>query len=364
MSQSFSPGNSILSGISLFERFAWLAGGVFLMLAWAFLGGGSLPIYASGGGHAVRYYGATAAEMNIATGVSINAPGTAPIDGPWPQNADNYCFAAAVQAMTNYAALKNGLPIPYPSKEDQGPASREPADAQPGQIIYDMNTELIPEDGPLPLRGEGKFRRPYVLSNIAYDFGGDPHTHAVAAQYEVEKLGLTNYHYHQHIFHTTVDVATKGIASALIKYPDPVVAFVNQADHSVLVSGVWAKVGYDKKVKQVNSLGVYNMWNQQQFGTYFNGMYYSRVSYADWVSEDAGMANPYGGTSNWFTKYGGASGIVPDPSIGRYQAGEGTTNPDARHWIGNYVIVQRDNFKLPADFAFDEHNRPLYGPVS
>src|SRR5260370_7016532 len=45
-----------------------------------------------------------------------------------------------------------------------------------------------------------------------------------------------------------------------------------------------------------------------------------------------------------------------------YQAGPGTLNPNAHHWIGNYVIIQRDDHFVNANFTFNENDQIMLEP--
>jgi len=104
-------------------------------------------------------------------------------------------------------------------------------------------------------RGKG-----YTLANTAYDFGGDPHAQAFAAAYETPDDAF----YHEHIYHTGPEAATLGIAKALARYSEPVIAAVNHGEHSVIVAGVWATGNplIDDNV-QIRALAVYNPWDQK-----------------------------------------------------------------------------------------------------
>ena len=130
----------------------------------------------------LHYYGANLQNVARATGVYLD--GTVDPNGPWPQVAQNYCFVAVVQALVNYDDIMQGLPLRYPHQSDQGPASGDPNDEQVGQILWDMDHQMIPPGGPLVPVGSGPTRRPFTLGNIAYDFGGDPRIQAFATNYE------------------------------------------------------------------------------------------------------------------------------------------------------------------------------------
>jgi hypothetical protein len=296
--------------------------------------------------------------MTLATGVDFEQPERVNPVGPWPRRTDNYCFVAVVQAMVNYADLQAGLPMRYPRQDDQGPASGDPADEAPGQILFDMDHLMLPPGGPLPTISTGKDRRPYTLANIAYDFGGDPRAQAFATSYEAPH-GLR---YHEHIYHDGPQAATLGMARALARYSQPVIALVNHGKHSVLVVGVWATGNpATQRHVRIESLAVYNPWDQQ-LGPYLSTSYYVRVSYHDWISETDLPGNP-AYVHSWFSQpYQSNGNLDPDPSIGIYQAGPGTSHPNAHHWIGNYVLIQPDNHPQSANFTFDEHDHLMLAP--
>jgi len=314
--------------------------------------------HAATSNESLTYYGADLQKMTIATGVDFKRPSTVSKGRPWPQRTDNYCFVSVVQAMVNYADLKEGLQIRYPTQNDQGPASGDPADETKGQILYDMDHFMIPHNGPLKTVGVGKKRRPYTLANIAYDFGGDPRAQAFAMAYEAPG----NAFYHEYIYHTGPEAATLGIAKALARYSEPVIAVVNHGQHSVIVAGVWATGNplTDDDV-QIRALAVYNSWDQSR-GAYLSKDYYTRVTYNDWINA-TDLPSPWKGVTSWFSQaYQSNRNLDPDPSISPYQAGPGTRNPDVQHWIGNYIIIQRDNHFVSANFTFDENDQIMLEP--
>jgi hypothetical protein len=328
------------------------------MLACSLFNALSYPAQAAASTSHLHYYGADLHLMTLTTGVDFEEPQTVNPNGPWPQRTDNYCFTAVVQAMVNYADLKANLPMRYPRQSDQGPASGNPADEMPGQILFDMDHLMIPPGGPLPTVGSGANRRPYTLANIAYDFGGDPRTQAFGTAYEAPR-GLR---YHEYIYHDGPEAATLGMARALARYSQPVIALVNHGQHSVLVAGVWAtgNPATQHNVK-IESLAVYNPWNQQ-LSAYLSRSYYVRVSYQDWITATHLPGNP-ALLHSWFSiPYESNGGLDPDPSIGIYQAGPGTSHPDAYHWIGNYVVIQPDTHGVSANFTFDEHDHLMLAP--
>src|SRR5450631_3319093 len=214
---------------------------LFLLLASSFLSRNTYTAHAASVDERLTYYGANLQKMALATGINPEQPTTVTPNAPWPQNASNYCFTAVVQAIVNYNDLTHGLPMRYPHQSDEGPVTGNPDDEVPGQILYDMDNFMIPHGGPLPTVSSGTTRRPYTLANIAYDFGGDPRSQAVGTAYEMRKNGFSYLDslYHQHIYHNGAAAATMGIAKALAKFSEPVIALVNHAEHSVLVTGVW-----------------------------------------------------------------------------------------------------------------------------
>jgi len=336
----------------------WVGSLTLLMLLCSLFDGLFYPAQAAASTSYLHYYGADLHMMTLATGVDFEEPQTVDPNGPWPQRTDNYCFVAVVQAMVNYADLEAARPMRYPRQSDQGPASGDPADEVPGQILSDMDHLMIPPGGPLPIVGTGPNRRPYTLANIAYDFGGDPRTQAFATTYEAPH-GLR---YHEHIYHNGPEAATLGMARALAQYEQPVIALVNHGKHSVLVAGVWAtgNPATDDDAR-IDSLAVYNPWDQQ-LGGYLSTSYYERVSFHDWLTATALPGNP-AFVHSWFSiSYQSNGDLDPDPSIGIYQAGPGTSHPDAHHWIGNYVVIQPDTHRVSANFTFDEHDHLMLAP--
>lgn len=311
----------------------------------------------------VYYYGADLSKMKVATGVDSNNPNTIGSGLPWPQNAGNYCFLASSQGVINYTDILRGEGVQYPKASGQGPSSGDAANEVPGQILYDLDHYVIPSGGPLSIRGSGTNRRPFTLANIAYDFGGDPRAIAAGVDYELTTKGLSSdAQYHQHIYHNGTTAATYGIAKAVAAYNKPVIALVNHAEHAVIVAGVWATANPATNPNaQITALAVYNPWNQS-WGTYLSKGYYTKVSYSAWTS-GSGLPSPYGGTNTWYRlPYESNGSIDPDPSIGIYQAGSGTANPTALHWIGNFVTVQYDGHATSADTAYNENDVAMTAP--
>jgi hypothetical protein len=324
---------------------------------------GTLLGHAAAAQQQYYYYGADLSKMTTATGVNSNNPAVVAANAPWPQNAKNYCFLAATQAVVNYNDATHGTALRYPTASTQGPVSGSPTDETSGQILSDLDTALIPDGGPLSVTGSGANRRPFTLANIAYDFGGDPRAIAVGSDYELTQDGFGNDAlYHQHIYHTSAGPATAAIAKAVAAYQKPAIVIVNHGEHAVVVAGVWASSNPATNANaQINALAVYNPWNQQ-WGAYLSKSYYAKVSYTNWVNA-SNLPSPYGGTNSWYKlPYQSNNNIDPDPSIGIYQAGSGTANPTAHHWITNFVTIQYDNHATSADTAYDENDNPMTQP--
>jgi hypothetical protein len=306
----------------------------------------------------LTFYGADVSAnggMAVATGVqtSNNRPG----NGPWPQLTTNYCFVAVVQAVTNYEYWAQGAAIPFPHQANQGPSNDDPNSetaTNPWQILYDMDNYLRPTFGTITPTGTGSSRRPFTLANISRDFGGDPRAHAVTATYEAPP----QHYYHQRIYHNGVAGATYGLASGVATTfwdgTSPEIAIVDHGDHSVVIAGVWATADPSSVGNAtIDSFAVYNPWDNANFPPFLNGAYYARVSYAEWTTLPIW----------WGQTYNSNSGADPDPIIGIYQAGPGTSHPTAHHWIGNYVSIQRDNDAADnSDAAINENGVIMTGP--
>ncbi len=306
----------------------------------------------------LQYYGANLQDVQLATGVHLD--GTVDPKGPWPQLTQFYCFLAGVQAVVNYDDIMQELPLRYPHQSDQGPASALPQDEQVGQILWDMDHLLIPPDRPLVPRGSGVNRRPFTLGNIAYDFGGDPHIHAAAINFEAPSHEMK---YHEHIYHTNALTATWHVAKTLARFRQPILVFANHAEHTLLVAGFWAtgNILTDPQAR-IRSLAVFNPWNSAAFGQYITTGPYQQVSLDDWLNA-TNLPTPFGGvTTLWNLPYASNGDLDPDPSIGIYQAGPGTQNPTKHHWIGNFVTVEPDLHSQSANFTFDENNDLMLEP--
>jgi hypothetical protein len=304
------------------------------------------------------YYGADiSANGGMAVATGVQPTNTRPTNGPWPQYTRNYCFIAVVQAVANYGYWKQGKAISFPHQNNQGPLNDNPnfeTRTNPHQILYDMDHYMKPTFGTIRTTGSGSSRRPFTLANSSRDFGGDPRAQAYAAWYETPNL----YYYHQYIYHNGVGGATyglaKGVAFSFSDGPAPEIAIVNHGEHSVIIAGAWASANPStNSAATIDSFAVYNPWDQLNFGSYLNGAYYARVSYADWI------------TSSWWwgPTYSSNNGADPDPIIGIYQAGAGTSHPTAKHWIGNYVSIQRDNDATDnANYSIDENGKTMQNP--
>jgi len=353
---------------SLERRLVFLSVGLLYLafMVWAVGGGGSqtsIAQAASGVANAgsITFYGAdisTNGGMAVATGVQ--PANNRPSNGPWPQFTTNYCFVAVAQAVANYEYWAQGAAIPFPHQDNQGPADDNPSDATSGangtpwQILYDMDNALRPTFGTITPTGSGSTRRPFTLASISRDFGGDPRSQVVATRFE----SPPEHYFHEYIYHTGVTAAAfglaRGVATSFWDGTSPEIAVVNHALHSVVIGGVWASADpASDSSATIDSFAVYNPWDQANFGPFLNGAYYARVSYVEWT------------TSNWWwgTPYNSNNGLDPDPIIGMYQAGSGTSHPNSHYWIGNYVSIQRDNIATySADYSLNENGSIMTGP--
>jgi hypothetical protein len=213
-------------------------------------------------------------------------------------------------------------------------------------------------------------RRPFTLADSSHDFGGDPR----AATYAIWDKTTSPRFYHNYIYHDGVSLATSGFAYALAAYHEPVMEFVDGAQHSIVVAGIWS---YDNPITAfpapVESLAIYNSWDQG-WGGYLNGAYYSRVSYTDWSSRYYGIDFWWAHGYDWDLHNGGYSnaangGADPDPYMGIYQAGTDpitgvvTSNPNSKHWVGNYVSIERDaHGDYTANYTYNENDVPMSTP--
>jgi len=169
--------------------------------------------------------------------------------------------------------------------------------------------------------------------------------------------------YHEHIYHTNAQTATLGMAKALARSQSPVLVLANHALHTLLVAGFWATANpLTNPDAQIDSFAVFNPWNGTAWGQYITTGPYQRVSLNDWLNAD-NLPTPFGGLTTFLKLPYKSNGILdPDPSIGLYQTGPGTLNPDKHHWIGNFVIIQPDWHMESADFAFDENDQLMLQP--
>lgn len=354
---------------SLERRLVFLSVGLLYLACMVWVAGGgfqtSIAQAASNSANAstITFYGAdisTNGGMAVATGIQTS--NNRPSNGPWPQFTTNYCFIAVAQAVANYEYWAQGAAIPFPHQVNEGPQDDNPSDETSGangtawQILYDMDNHMRPTFGTITPTGSGSSRRPFTLASISRDFGGDPRSQAVATVFE----SPAQHYYHQYIYHSGSGIAVagyglaRGVATSFWDGTSPEIAVVNHGLHSVVIAGVWASADpASVSNATIDSFAVYNPWDQLNFGPYLNGAYYARVSYAEWT------------TSNWWwgPTYSSNNGADPDPIIGIYQAGPGTSHPNATHWIGNWVSIQRDNDAIDNfDAAINEKGQVMTGP--
>jgi hypothetical protein len=157
--------------------------------------------------------------------------------------------------------------------------------------------------------------------------------------------------------------ATLDMARALALFDKPVLVMANHAEHILVVAGFWATGNpLTDPDAQIRSLAVFNPWDSTQWGQYVTTGFYQAVSLDDWLNA-TDLPSPFGGVTSLLSlPYASNGGLDPDPSIGIYQAGPGTRNPDKNHWIGNFVIVEPDTHPESANFAFDENNKLMLQP--
>lgn len=184
------------------------------------------------------------------------------------------------------------------------------------------------------------------MTNIAPDYGTDPRSVA----YMSWNYSINNRWFHDYVYRasfvggnpdytTQVEEATTRVASALEDwYGDPVIAFINQGLHAVLISGVWSTNDPDGNFPaNITGLVVRDPEGDVNTSRY-------EVSMSQWIS---GMQTPFGWYSLWSNYYGNT--YDPDPVVGPYAG--------ANHWFTGFTWVQRDGFyangMYSPDWAFN-----------
>jgi hypothetical protein len=321
----------------------------------------SCIVFPDGGCYDEAYYGAdisTNGGMAKATGVQPSTSSVPPAGSPWPQNASNYCFLAAVQAIANYQWWVYSGSIPYPNQSSQGNSSGKVADAKSPQILWQMQqSNFIPIGGPA---------NPYnfTKSNSSGDYGGDPRTQVAGAF----RLTPPLHYYHQYIYHQgngdTSNGATyglaKGVAFSHSNGPSPEIAIVDHGLHSVVVAGVWS-YGNPSSISDAGlmAFAVYNPWNQN-WNTYLSGSYYSQVSVSDWISSSPSDVSAKSHGVWWGKPYDSNSGSDPDPNIWIYKE---PNSSYPHHWISYYVSIQRDDDASDSfEYCHDENGNVMNHP--
>ena len=180
------------------------------------------------------------------------------------------------------------------------------------------------------------------ITNIAPDYGTDPRSVA----YMSWNYSINNRWFHDYVYRasfvgnnpdypTQVEEATTRVASALEDwYGDPVIAFINQGLHAVLISGIWSTNDPDGNFP-ASITGLVVRYPEGDVNT-------SRyeVSMSQWMS---GMQTPFGWYSLWSYYYGNT--YDPDPVVGPYAG--------ANHWFTGFTWVQRDGFYADGMYSPD-----------
>lgn len=148
----------------------------------------------------------------------------------WPQPwKSNYCGVETSIGMINYDALNSGAAMPKPS-------SSNPVTT----IINDnnrYNTQTVSQWGyATPTNSTAGY------TNIAADFGTDPRSVAYMSwNYSINNRWFHDYIYRWQFSGNSSNQATDAttlMSRGLEAFGEPVVAFINEGGHAVLVTGV------------------------------------------------------------------------------------------------------------------------------
>jgi hypothetical protein len=244
-----------------------------------------------------------------------------PVVDHWPQEEDNWCGAAALQAYIDYAW-----------RFHHGDENHLYTQSSLWDIMRDFTSSHFFAKGsrgvgaalPGEVGDEGsKVRR----LNIAYDFGVDPSALTWMMQY----YGHDYYHYA--VYRDGLYHATRWLLWTVEHYQEPIVAAVLHGSHYVLV------IGYEAERSAIDPDGPGEI---------------SRVRYADPLfgpGENAYKWRPWDSIWPWvdtweeyFTEY--TAPDDPDPSTGWY-----VPPPDL--WQGARVTVERDEHPDHVNYSPD-----------
>ncbi len=252
----------------------------------------------------------------------------------WPEQKDNWCGVASIQAMNAYAYHQQGIDSQnnYSTQQAMANLLNSSSAQSPWGTSYD---------------GGG------FTADIAADQGSDPRSLAWGI-YTASPYG---YYYHNYIYPATngVYAATQSFASDYGSngVNNPITVTINGGSHSIVVGGVQAD--RDPSVDPTNAT-IYNIdvWDPWYGANYGNYDYYNDQGVQQWQP----MSDWETKTKWWGIGYDTSNGYDPDPDTnpGNYYNTTSTTSPSGGalswHWNGQYVTVEQDNI---APSTYDEN---------
>jgi hypothetical protein len=261
----------------------------------------------------------------------------------WPQLSGPYCGISTAMAMVNYADELRHQPLRFTSRNAQ--ATVAAANQTAGESQWGHAEPINNYAG---------------ITNIAPDFGTDPHSIAYdAAQYAPSGTPFHNYIYRWQFANTTqpafddqVAQATTNLARALRAWHEPISVTINAGRHSVLVTAVYtyssSLAAYPASIASVVFRDPMTAPSVSSF----------RVDFATWAHGH--YPTPSGIYSLWSSYY--SSTLDPEPTVGPYTP----TTDHPVHWYQGFTWIQRDGASaadvISPDFAFTSTGQVMTTP--
>jgi hypothetical protein len=251
----------------------------------------------------------------------------------WPQQNQNWCAIANIQAIKEYDY--------YKATGGQWPTS----DFTQTDIYNDVNSQSAVS----PWGSTSG----YVKANISNDFGLDPRAITYSA-YQVTPAG---YYFHNFIYQTSAATATHNVAldfGPAAGVNDPISITVYHGQHSFVVSGVYASSDPSQGNETLYGIDTWDPFVNSGFGGSINSTTEEVWSYSDWVNS----------SSLWGSTYSSNGGQDPDPStpVNYYVPPFPNYGNQQHHWIGYYVTIEQDGTSVCGthgpNYALNQYGQP------
>ncbi len=286
----------------------------------------------------IHYFGTSEKRMSAA------------VQNIWPQQTGPYCAIATAMAVVNYVDEEDGLAMRFTSRSQQYSIAADNRKAGASQWGY--ATPVNEYAG---------------VTNIAPDRGVDPRSAAYIQQhYAPAGTVFHNYIYRwqfhsstEPAFPTQAQQATISLFRAWKTYSEPMSVIINGGEHSVIVTGGWARVS----LYQSDPLSVIGLIIRDPM--FAGSVSRFEVSEDEWVDQGANWGAGY--YTLWSRYYGQrADGSIntddPEPTVGIYTP----TASQPVHWYHGFSWIQRDNHTTDGlsspDWAFTDMGNELTAP--